>query len=306
MANITIPGLPAKTGTILDAAYLHLNESSVDKKVTIAQLLAKISAQYSANIVTFLGSANNAEARANLEIDRRTTVDDAIYTILATDKVVAQIGTMSAARVWSLPAASTFPAGGELIIIDESGTVTSTNKITVQRNGTDTIDGATSIDILNAYGFLKLICNGTDSWKIINNYSATKAEQEAGTSSLKVVTPSNQQDHKSSCKAWVNFNGTGTIAIRDSYNVSSIVDNGVGDYTINFTTPFSSANYVLAGSAEDTSDAGVGKLMRVVCPRSNNTGTSSLTPSSARITTLYSDTNSIDCETVVASFFGDQ
>ena len=42
MANITVPGLPAKTGTILDAAYLHLNESSIDKKVTIAQLLAKL------------------------------------------------------------------------------------------------------------------------------------------------------------------------------------------------------------------------------------------------------------------------
>jgi len=36
------------------------------------------------------------------------------------------------------------------------------------------------------------------------------------------------------CKAWVNFNGTGTIAIRDSYNVTSLTDNGVGDYTVTF------------------------------------------------------------------------
>lgn len=176
MANITIPGLPAKTGTISDAAYLHLNESSVDKKVTIAQLLSKISAQYSANIVTFLGSANNAEARANLGIDRRTTVSDAIYTILATDKVVAQVGTMSAARIWSLPAASTFPAGGELLIIDESGTVTSTNKITVQRNGADTIDGLTEKVINNAYGILKLICDGSNSWKVLENYATNKSK----------------------------------------------------------------------------------------------------------------------------------
>lgn len=50
-------------------------------------------------------------------------------------------------------------------------------------------------------------------------------------------------------KAWVNFNGTGTVAIRASFNVSSITDNNVGDYTINFTTAMPDANYVLAGDA---------------------------------------------------------
>ena len=44
-------------------------------------------------------------------------------------------------------------------------------------------------------------------------------------------------------KAWVNFNGTGTVAIRSSFNVSSITDNGTGDYTINFTTPMPDTNY---------------------------------------------------------------
>ena len=45
------------------------------------------------------------------------------------------------------------------------------------------------------------------------------------------------------CRAWVNFNGTGTVAIRASGNVSSITDNGTGDYTVNFTTAMSDANY---------------------------------------------------------------
>jgi len=44
-------------------------------------------------------------------------------------------------------------------------------------------------------------------------------------------------------KAWVNFNGTGTVAIKASYNVSSITDNGTGDYTINFTNAFADTNY---------------------------------------------------------------
>jgi hypothetical protein len=45
------------------------------------------------------------------------------------------------------------------------------------------------------------------------------------------------------CRAWVNFNGTGTVAIRASFNVSSITDNGTGEYTVNFTTAMSDANY---------------------------------------------------------------
>ena len=52
--------------------------------------------------------------------------------------------------------------------------------------------------------------------------------------------------------AWVNFNGTGTVAIRDSENVSSIVDNGTGDYTINFATNMSDTNYAFTGASGDT------------------------------------------------------
>ena len=50
------------------------------------------------------------------------------------------------------------------------------------------------------------------------------------------------------CRAWVNFNGTGTVAIRASGNVSSITDNGTGDYTVNFTTAMPDANYAVSGS----------------------------------------------------------
>ena len=48
---------------------------------------------------------------------------------------------------------------------------------------------------------------------------------------------------ESPVKAWVSFNGTGTVAIRGSFNVSSITDNGVGNYTMNFTTAMPDANY---------------------------------------------------------------
>ena len=51
-----------------------------------------------------------------------------------------------------------------------------------------------------------------------------------------------------SAKAWVNFNGTGTVAIRASFNVSSITDNGTGDYTVNFTTAMTDANYAFVAT----------------------------------------------------------
>ena len=50
-------------------------------------------------------------------------------------------------------------------------------------------------------------------------------------------------------KAWVNFNGTGTVAIRESGNVSSITDNGTGIYGLNFSTTLQDADYAVSGTA---------------------------------------------------------
>jgi len=49
-------------------------------------------------------------------------------------------------------------------------------------------------------------------------------------------------------KSWINFNGTGTVAVLASFNLSSITDNGTGDYTINFTTAMPDAAYAFTGS----------------------------------------------------------
>ena len=64
-------------------------------------------------------------------------------------------------------------------------------------------------------------------------------------------------------KAWVNFNGTGTVAIRAAYNVSSITDNGTGDYTVNFATPLVDANFVASGLVQFTQAGGFPSLALV-------------------------------------------
>jgi hypothetical protein len=56
------------------------------------------------------------------------------------------------------------------------------------------------------------------------------------------------------CRAWVNFNGTGTVAIRASGNVSSITDNGVGQYTVNLTNAMPDANYCWQINAQDANN----------------------------------------------------
>ena len=58
------------------------------------------------------------------------------------------------------------------------------------------------------------------------------------------------------CRAWVNFNGTGTPAIRSSGNVSSITDNGTGNYTITFATAMPDANYAAQAKSELSNSAG--------------------------------------------------
>jgi hypothetical protein len=94
-----------------------------------------------------------------------------------------------------------------------------------------------------------------------------------------------------SARAWVNFNGTGTVSIRASGNVTSITDNGTGDYTINFTTAMSDANYAVMGSVFEASGSNARSF--------GGATTYSLAAGSARISTNSS--NGFADYTVVAA-----
>lgn len=93
------------------------------------------------------------------------------------------------------------------------------------------------------------------------------------------------------CRAWVNFNGTGTVAIRASGNVSSITDNGTGQYTVNFATAMPDTNYATIGSGY-TASAGnpaFTNATRAIVAFSNNS-------SSCRIQLYRSDLNGFDAD----------
>ena len=97
------------------------------------------------------------------------------------------------------------------------------------------------------------------------------------------------------CRAWVNFNGTGTVAIRGGGNVSSVTDNGVGDYTVNFTTAMPDANYAMSGSGEDSDSRG-----DVLIGRANG-GTKTTT--ACRIKTVNSGADESNYPSVELMFF---
>jgi hypothetical protein len=99
------------------------------------------------------------------------------------------------------------------------------------------------------------------------------------------------------CKAWVNFDGTGTVAIRASYNVSSITDNGVGDYTVNFTTALADANYTVCGACNLNITGNSSRVLSAPYLQAPTTG-------AVRVaTTLSSSTSSEDQQYVHVAIF---
>lgn len=189
-------------------------------------------------------------------------------------------------------------------------------KFTISGGSLSLTHNATSLEILNgganwtlATGDLALVIGkGSGNVLVIpfraNGLTAadiaTQAQQETGTSLLAVVTPGRQHFHPSAAKGWVKFNGTGTVAINASHNVSSITDNGTGDYTINWNTDFSSADYAVAC----TSGASGNEDKGVAFARTANTP---FAAGATRIGTISASTGAaIDADNVCAIAFGDQ
>ena len=98
--------------------------------------------------------------------------------------------------------------------------------------------------------------------------------------------------------AWVNFNGESTVAIRDSENVSSITDNGTGDYTVTFATSMANINYASAGFA----GAGTSSLRSLSQPYEVFPPTTA----SCRYNVVYANNSIYDAPTVSVLILGGQ
>jgi hypothetical protein len=110
----------------------------------------------------YYASANSIRYSAYLQA--RTATKTANYTTVASD-VFIPVDTSGGAVTITLIAASSLPAGKNIIIKDVGGAGL-TNNITINRGSTDTIDGATSISIVANYGVARLNCNGSNAWSV--------------------------------------------------------------------------------------------------------------------------------------------
>ncbi len=98
---------------------------------------------------------------------KATTFSNANYTVLTTDVLVSQVGTMSAARLLTLPTAASFTGGTarrQLIIVDESGSVGALNTLVITAAGSDKINGAGTLTLNSAYATAVLISDGASKW----------------------------------------------------------------------------------------------------------------------------------------------
>lgn len=124
---------------------------------------------------------------------------------------------------------------------------------------TGTTSGTAAVITADTTGDL-ILKTGSSATTAVTVSGSTQAVTLAGSlvlGSSTLAAPSGSAPSYT-CRAWVNFNGTGTPAIRASGNVSSITDNGTGDYTVNFTTAMSDVDYasVITYGTSRTSTAG--------------------------------------------------
>ena len=159
--------------------------------------------------------------------------------------------------------------------------------------GTEYVDGGSRIGNINPAGNF-----GTLVFETMTGVSGVFAERMRIDSSGNLLFNSGYGSAATAygCRAWVNFNGTGTVAIRASGNVSSITDNGTGQYTVNFTTAMVDANYAVVTTGTQNSTTGYNWSIGIhnsVAP----------TVSAVRITALDGVGTSIDMAFVNVSIF---
>jgi hypothetical protein len=190
-----------------------------------------------------------------------TVASNITWTLPSGDGTAGQSLTTNGSGVLSFSDAVPFATTSEVKGTHTTGTVTS---------------GTTSLTVASATGIVAgmfVVGEGITPGTTVSSIASTTVTLSANAgatlssdpvsfySASKVITPATVGGML--CRAWVNFNGTGTVAIRASYNVSSITDNGTGDYTVNFTTAMVDANYSFGALCSSTSGAN-GYVARII------------------------------------------
>lgn len=115
-------------------------------------------------------AAQKQTALKNIGVDQVTTHGDSDMTIAATDRTVATSAALTAPRTWTLPAATAFNAGEEVVVADVFGGVSLLNTLTVAPNGSDTLNGVNAgIKLGEAFAKMVLKCDGTSKFEVVKS-----------------------------------------------------------------------------------------------------------------------------------------
>jgi hypothetical protein len=216
-AASTVPGgrlvsIQDEVGGVVGANYLSIAPTGADliDGVNTAYLLK---ARFGG-----LSFRSDGSSRWNVAItSQRRPVADANYTATPNDDIVAYT-SISAARILTLPAANAFQVGRRLIIMDESGSCSGSSSITVSRAGADTINGAASQAITQAYGYLALVSDGTSKWTIVDN-SLGVAPSSINNTPIGNTTPSSG--------AFTTLTATGAVTFGSAIGVVTLSNGGI-------------------------------------------------------------------------------
>jgi len=232
--------------------------------------MSKVKIQGSAS-----GSAVYTLTTGSTSTDRTITLPDGTGTLLTTD------GDGS-----SLTGLSSFDPDGA-VVINESGadvdfrveSDNDANSLFVQGSDGSVGMGIGTPDTSTYFGKVLHLAAGSNVGIMFNRTSSTAAKWSVGCNSggslvsakegvaQLEITSDGRGLSQFTAKAWVNYRGTSTNSIRDSHNVSSVTDNGTGDYTINFSNNIANSSYCVAtsGSADQfgsTRGTSIGEYVR--------------------------------------------
>jgi len=260
---------------------------------TLTGVLAASSGSASAPSLNFGDSNTGLFKKSTNQIGITTAGTEQLFldqnglTLNAQNEI--RFGDSDSSNYVGIKAPSTVSSSNKTITLpDETGTLlTSASSIANSNLANSSVTvGSTAINLGASATTIAGLTTLTST-----NLQATNLKDTSGNNSS-----TTEQIAQGRAKAWINFNGTGTIAIRDSFNVSSITDNGTGITTVTLTNAMSNNDYSVAGISGATSTDALRTIGLF----------NSLTTTTFKVLTLFLDATARDDEIVCCSVFGDQ